>query len=139
RQGAAPEGRFLALNCAAIPHDLLENQLFGHRKGAFTGADRDQAGVFVHAGAGTVFLDEIGELPSATQAKLLRAIEQKEILPVGAHEPIRVEARVLAASNKDLRREVEAGRFREDLYYRLDVVTIRLPALRERREDIPDL
>ena len=97
RQGVGDGKRFLAVNCAAIPHDLLENQLFGHRKGAFTGADRDQPGVFVHAGDGTVFLDEIGELPSATQAKLLRAIEQKEVLPVGAHEPIRVEARVLAA------------------------------------------
>jgi DNA-binding NtrC family response regulator len=131
--------RFLAVNCAAIPHDLLENQLFGHRKGAFTGADRDQAGVFVHAGNGTVFLDEIGELPLATQAKLLRAIEQKEILPVGANEPIRVETRVLAATNKDLLNEVESGRFREDLYYRLNVVCIRIPPLRERREDIPDL
>jgi DNA-binding NtrC family response regulator len=131
--------RFLAINCAAIPTDLLENQLFGHRKGAFTGADRDQAGLFVHAGAGTVFLDEIGELSSATQAKLLRAIEQKEVLPVGANEPVAVAARVLAATNKELRREVEHGRFREDLYYRLNVVTIHLPSLRERREDIPDL
>ena len=137
--GADPEARFLPVNCAAIPHDLLENQLFGHRRGAFTGADRDQAGVFVHAGAGTVFLDEIGELPSATQAKLLRAIEQKEILPVGANEPVQVAARVLAATNKDLGREVEAGRFREDLYYRLNVVTITIPPLRERREDIPAL
>ena len=95
--------RFLAVNCAAIPHDLLENQLFGHRKGAFTGADRDSAGMFVHAGDGTVFLDEIAELPLATQAKLLRAIEQKEVLPVGANEPVRVEARVLAATNKSWR------------------------------------
>ncbi len=139
QQGANPEARFLAVNCAAIPTDLLENQLFGHRKGAFTGADRDQAGVFVHAGAGTVFLDEIGELAAATQAKLLRAIEQKEILPVGANEPVSVAARVLAATNKDLRREVEHGRFREDLFYRLNVVAIHLPPLRERREDIPDL
>jgi DNA-binding NtrC family response regulator len=137
-QGAG-EARFLAVNCAAIPHDLLENQLFGHRKGAFTGADRDQAGVFVHAGGGTVFLDEIAELPPATQAKLLRAIDQKEVLPVGANEPVRVEARVLAATNKELSREVEEGRFREDLYYRLNVVCIRIPPLRERREDIPDL
>jgi DNA-binding NtrC family response regulator len=139
---AGPAGspaRFIAVNCAAIPHDLLENQLFGHRKGAFTGADRDQAGVFVHAGNGTVFLDEISELPVSTQAKLLRAIEQKEILPVGANEPLQVEARVLAATNKDLLREVEQGRFRDDLYYRLNVVTIRIPPLRERREDIPDL
>ena len=131
--------RFIAVNCAAIPHDLLENQLFGHRKGAFTGADRDQAGVFVHAGSGVVFLDEIAELSPAVQAKLLRAIEQKEIQPVGANEPVRVEARVLAATNKDLKQEVEAGRFREDLFYRLAVVTIHLPPLRKRREDIPDL
>jgi len=138
---AAPRGpsRFVAVNCAAIPHDLLENQLFGHRKGAFTGADRDQAGVFVHAGGGVVFLDEIGELPQATQAKLLRAIEQKEVQPVGANEPLRVEARVLAATNKDLKREVEAGRFREDLFYRLNVVCVHIPPLRERPEDIPDL
>jgi DNA-binding NtrC family response regulator len=139
RHAANAAGRFLAVNCAAIPNDLLENQLFGHRKGAFTGADRDQAGVFVHAAGGTVFLDEIGELPSATQAKLLRAIEQKEVLPVGANEPVAVEARILAATNKNLAREVEAGRFREDLYYRLNVVTITLPPLRERREDIPEL
>jgi DNA-binding NtrC family response regulator len=138
-QGGRTAGRFVAVNCAAIPAELLENQLFGHRKGAFTGADRDQAGVFVHAGAGTVFLDEIGELPAATQAKLLRAIEQKEVFPVGADEPVRVEARVLAATNKDLAREVDQGRFREDLYYRLNVVRITLPPLRERREDIPDL
>jgi DNA-binding NtrC family response regulator len=136
-QGGAD--RFLAVNCAAIPQDLLENQLFGHRKGAFTGADRDQAGVFVHAHSGTVFLDEIAELPLATQAKLLRAIEQKEILPVGANEPVRVEARILAATNKDLQKEMEQGRFRDDLYYRLNVVSITIPPLRERREDIPDL
>jgi transcriptional regulator with PAS, ATPase and Fis domain len=134
-----PARRFIAVNCAAIPHDLLENQLFGHRKGSFTGADRDQAGVFVHAGQGTVFLDEVGETPLVTQAKLLRAIEQKEILPVGANEPIRVDARILAATNKDLLKEVEAGRFREDLYYRLNVVRILVPPLRERREDIPSL
>jgi DNA-binding NtrC family response regulator len=138
-EGPDEERRFIAVNCAAIPHDLLENQLFGHRKGAFTGADRDQAGVFVHAGNGTIFLDEVAEMPLATQAKLLRAIEQKEILPVGANEPIHVEARVLAATNKDLFKEVEAGRFREDLYYRLNVVCISIPPLRERREDIPDL
>jgi DNA-binding NtrC family response regulator len=139
QQSGGKETRFLAVNCAAIPNDLLENQLFGHRKGAFTGADRDQTGVFVHAGAGTVFLDEVGELAQATQAKLLRAIEQKEVLPVGANEPVMVQARVLAATNKDLRREVEQGRFREDLFYRLNVVCIPVPPLRERREDIPDL
>ena len=132
-------GRFLAVNCAAIPHDLLENQLFGHRKGAYTGADQSSAGLFVHAGPGTVFLDEIGELPLGTQAKLLRAIEQKEVFPVGADEPVKVEARILAATNKDLRAEVAAGRFREDLFYRFNVVSVSLPPLRDRREDIPDL
>jgi DNA-binding NtrC family response regulator len=135
----ARSARFLAVNCAAIPHDLLESQLFGHCKGAFTGADSARAGVFVHAGAGTVFLDEVGEMSLATQAKILRAIEQKEVLPVGANEPVRVEARVLAATNKDLMGEVEEGRFREDLYYRLNVVSVRVPPLRERREDIPAL
>jgi DNA-binding NtrC family response regulator len=139
RLGSNAEEKFLAVNCAAIPNELLENQLFGHRKGAFTGADRDQAGVFVHAGSGTVFLDEIGEMPPPTQAKLLRAIEQKEVLPVGANEPVAVTARILAATNKNLAKEVEAGRFREDLYYRFNVVTIALPPLRDRREDIPDL
>lgn len=133
------QGRFLAVNCAAIPNDLLENQLFGHKKGAFTGADRDQVGVFMHAGKGTVFLDEIAELPLATQAKLLRAIELKEILPVGANEPVTVEARILAATNKDLKVEVDAGRFREDLFYRLNIVSITLPPLRKRLEDIPEL
>jgi DNA-binding NtrC family response regulator len=133
------QSRFVALNCAAIPHDLLENQLFGHRRGAFTGADRDHVGVLVHAGGGTVFLDEIGDLPPATQGKILRALEQKEILPIGANEPIRFEARILAATNRDLLAEVEAGRFRDDLYYRLNVFKIRLPPLRTRRDDIPEL
>lgn len=131
--------RFLAVNCAAIPEDLLENQLFGHRKGAYTGADRDVEGVFQHVGRGTLFLDEIAEMKPGTQAKLLRAIEQKEILPVGANAPVQVQARIIAATNKDLAREVAEGRFREDLYYRLNVVTIHLPPLRDRREDIPEL
>jgi DNA-binding NtrC family response regulator len=130
---------FLAVNCAAIPHDLLENQLFGHVRGAFTGADRDHAGLFVAAGRGTVFLDEIGELARSTQAKLLRAIENKEVLPVGATRPISFQARLLTATNKDLAAEVAADRFRADLYYRLNVVSIHLPPLRDRREDIPEL
>ena len=130
---------FLAVNCAAIPHDLLENQLFGHVRGAFTGADRDHAGLFVAAGRGTVFLDEIGELARSTQAKLLRAIENKEVLPVGATRPISFQARLLTATNKDLAAEVAADRFRADLYYRLNVVAIHLPPLRDRREDIPEL
>jgi DNA-binding NtrC family response regulator len=139
QQGPDAEQKFIAINCAAIPHDLMENQLFGHRKGAYTGADRDMEGVFLHAGHGTIFLDEIAELSLGTQAKLLRAIEEKEVLPVGAAEPVRVNPRILAATNKDLAREVEQGRFREDLYYRLNVVTIALPPLGDRREDIPDL
>ncbi len=137
--GPAPGDVFLAVNCAAIPHDLLENQLFGHVRGAFTGADRDHAGLFVAAGRGTVFLDEIGELSRSTQAKLLRAIENKEVLPVGAMRPVSFHARLLTATNKDLTAEVAADRFRADLYYRLNVVTIHLPTLRDRREDIPEL
>jgi DNA-binding NtrC family response regulator len=138
-QSAHHDEKFIAFNCAAIPNDLMENQLFGHRKGAYTGADRDVEGLFVAVGAGTLFLDEVGEMSQATQAKLLRAIEQKEVLPVGASEPVRVAARILAATNKDLTKEIEAKRFREDLYYRLNVVSIYLPPLRERREDLPDL
>lgn len=137
--GPDRDGVFLAVNCAAIPHELLENQLFGHLRGAFTGADRDHAGLFVAAGTGTIFLDEIGELTPSTQAKLLRAIENKEVLPVGATRPVSFHARLIAATNKDLTAEVAAHRFRPDLYYRLDVVTIHLPPLRDRRDDIPDL
>src|ERR1700733_5181293 len=137
--GSASGERFLAINCAAIPHDLLENQLFGHVRGAFTGADRDHPGLFVAAGRGTVFLDEIGELARSTQAKLLRAIENKEVLPVGATRPVVFRARLMTATNKDLAAEVAADRFRADLYYRLNVVSIHLPPLRNRRDDIPEL
>jgi DNA-binding NtrC family response regulator len=130
---------FLPVNCAAIPETLLESQLFGHTRGAFTGAIASQEGLFSRARGGTIFLDEIGEMPIGLQSKLLRAIESKEILPVGASEPVRVEVRVLAASNRDLRKMADEGMFREDLYYRLAVVEIHLPALRDRREDIPAL
>jgi DNA-binding NtrC family response regulator len=139
-QAARPtEGRFVAINCAANPDDRLEVQLFGHGSGVTSAADRDATGVFAHAGAGTVFLDDVDQLPLSTQAKLLRAIEQKEFTPVGAREPVRTEARIIAATNKDLAKEAEAGRFREDLFYRLNVVVLPLPPLRDRREDIPEL
>lgn len=137
--GPAQGEKFIAINCAAVPNEILENQLFGHRRGAFTGADRDAEGLFVSVGSGTLFLDEIGEMSPAMQAKLLRAIEQKEVLPLGATAPVQVSARILAATNKDLTKEIAAGRFREDLYYRLNVVTLSLPPLRDRREDIPEL
>jgi DNA-binding NtrC family response regulator len=139
QRGPDHDEKFLAINCAAIPDELLESQLFGHRRGAFTGAERDSEGLFQHVGQGTLFLDEIGEMNLLTQAKILRAIEQKEILPVGAAQPIKVQARILAATNKDLAKAVAQGKFREDLYYRLNVVTLALPPLRERREDIPEL
>jgi DNA-binding NtrC family response regulator len=137
--GPAPDEVFLAVNCAAMPHELLENQLFGHVRGAYTGADSDRAGLFVAAGAGTIFLDEIAELSRSTQAKLLRAIENKEALPVGATRPVSFRARLLTATNKDLAGEVAAERFRADLYYRLNGVTIHVPPLRDRRDDIPGL
>ena len=130
---------FLPVNCGAIPEHLLESQLFGHLRGAFTGAISNQEGLFQRARGGAIFLDEIGDLPLGLQVKLLRAIEQKEILPVGATTPIKVEIRVIAATNRDLAKAVEEGTFRDDLYYRLHVVGIEIPPLRERREDIPPL
>jgi DNA-binding NtrC family response regulator len=133
------EFRFLPVNCAAMPADMIESTLFGQRRGVTVNTDKDLHGVFVHAGRGTVFLDEIGELPPAVQAKLLRVIEQKEVLPLGANEPVVVQARIIAATNKDLQKEVDQGTFRNDLYYRLNVVSLRLPPLRERKADIPEL
>jgi two-component system response regulator PilR (NtrC family) len=130
---------FLPVNCAAIPENLLESQLFGHVRGAFTGAVTSQEGLFSRAKGGTIFFDEIGDMPSGLQSKVLRAIESKEILPVGTTQPVTVDVRIIAASNRDLRRMVDEGKFRDDLYYRLNVVHIPLPPLRERREDIPSL
>jgi two-component system response regulator PilR (NtrC family) len=130
---------FLPINCAAIPESLLESQLFGHIRGAFTGAISSQEGLFSRARNGTIFLDEIGEMPLGLQSKLLRAIEAKEILPVGSTEPVKIDVRIIAASNRDLKKMAEEGTFREDLYYRLAVIEIALPPLRERREDIPPL
>jgi transcriptional regulator with PAS, ATPase and Fis domain len=128
---------FLPVNCGAIPEHLLESQLFGHAKGAFTGADSSNEGLFHRARGGTIFLDEIGELPPLLQVKLLRLIEEKEILPLGTVNPIEVDVRIIAATNQDLRGAVEAGQFRADLFYRLNVITLHIPPLRDRREDIP--
>ena len=128
---------FLPVNCSAIPETLLESQLFGYVKGAFTGAVGSQEGLFQRAREGTIFLDEIGEMPLSLQPKLLRVIEEKKVLAVGSSNPAHVDVRILASTNRDLKEEVDAGRFRGDLYYRLNVIGIHIPPLRERREDIP--
>ena len=130
-------GPFVSINCGAIPRDLLESNLFGHVKGSFTGAVKDSAGLFQVAEGGTFFLDEVGETPLATQVKLLRALQEREIIPVGGTQPIKIDCRLVAATNADLEREVAEGRFRADLFYRLNVIPIKLPSLRQRRDDIP--
>ncbi len=132
-------GPFIALNCAAIPENLMESELFGYEKGAFTGANKDKKGLFEEASSGTFFLDEISEMPLSMQAKILRALEEKEFYPVGSRQTVKVDARIVAASNKNLEQEVEKGRFREDLFYRIHVIPIKLPPLLERKEDIPIL
>jgi two-component system response regulator GlrR len=130
-------GPFVVINCAAIPETLLESELFGFERGAFTGATRSKKGFFFQAHKGTLFLDEISEMPLSMQAKLLRALEEKEFYPLGGEKPIKVDTRLIAASNKQMKEEVKKGCFREDLFYRIHVIPIRLPTLRERKGDIP--
>ncbi|HET7296692.1 MAG TPA: sigma-54 dependent transcriptional regulator [Gemmatimonadales bacterium] len=139
RLGANPTGPFVALNAAALPLDLVEDELFGHERGAFTGANALRKGAFEAAASGTLFLDEIGELPLAAQAKLLRVVERREVTRLGGNRTVAVDARVIAATNRDVEAEVRSGRFREDLYYRLNTHVLRVPPLRERLSDVPAL
>src|SRR5262249_30764159 len=139
RDGPRAEGPLIIVNCAAIAPELVDSELFGHCKGAFTGAERDHPGFFQQADEGTLFLDEIGELSPEIQAKLLRVVEGKRIRPVGATSDVQVDVRIIAATNRNLEREVEAGRFRRDLYFRLEGLQIPVPPLREHKEDIPEL
>src|SRR5690606_8209016 len=132
-------GPFVAVNCGAIPENLLEAEFFGARKGAYTGATADRDGYFQAARGGTLFLDEIGDLPLAMQSKLLRAIQERIVRPIGSTQEDTVDVRIVSATHKDLHAEVQAGRFRQDLFYRLNVIEIGVPPLRERREDLPAL
>ncbi|MFH0724905.1 MAG: sigma-54 dependent transcriptional regulator [Pseudomonadota bacterium] len=135
--GQRKDQRFVAVNCAAIPETLLESELFGYEKGAFTGAVRSKKGLFAEAHGGTFFLDEISEMPLAMQTKLLRVIQEREVTPVGGSHPLKVDVRLIASSNKNLEEAVKRGEFREDIFYRIHVIVIHLPPLRERKEDIP--
>lgn len=135
--GRRSQGPFVSVNCGAIPENLIESELFGHKKGAFTGAASDRKGKFESANLGTIFLDEIGELPLSGQVKLLRVLQSQEVQRVGSDSPIRVDARIVAATNRDLLAMVQVGQFREDLYYRLSVIEVIVPPLRERRDEIP--
>jgi transcriptional regulator with PAS, ATPase and Fis domain len=130
-------GPFLTINCGALPEGLLESELFGHVKGSFTGAVKDKSGLFTAAAGGTFFLDEIGETTQATQVKLLRVVQQREVIPVGATDAVPIDVRIIAATNRDLEEEIKRGNFRRDLFYRLNVIAIHLPPLRSRRDDIP--
>jgi two-component system response regulator PilR (NtrC family) len=136
-KGPRHEQPFVAINCGAIPEGLIESELFGHEKGSFTGASEQKPGLFEVAGSGTLFLDEVGELPPSVQVKLLRALQERKIRRVGGSADLTMSARIIAATNRDLTQEVQAGRFREDLFYRLNVIQVKMPPLRDRREDLP--
>ena len=139
QKSSREKGPMIEVNCAAIPSELIESELFGHVKGAFTSAAKDRAGKFEAANKGTIFLDEIGDMSLSAQAKVLRALQESRIQRVGSDKDIKVDVRIVAATNKDLKKEIAEGRFREDLYHRLAVILIKVPALNDRREDIPDL
>ncbi|MDY3351134.1 sigma-54 dependent transcriptional regulator [Riemerella anatipestifer] len=136
-QSERSKGPMVEVNCAAIPSELIESELFGHMKGSFTGAVKDKSGKFEQANGGTIFLDEIGDMSLVAQAKVLRALQEHKVSPVGSDKEIKIDVRVLAATNKNLQKEIEEGRFREDLYHRLSVIEIQVPALNDRKEDIP--
>lgn len=137
--GPRAEQPFIAVNCGAIPSELMESEFFGHKKGSFTGATADKEGLFMAANGGTLFLDEVADLPQSMQVKLLRAIQERAIKPIGEHSEVNIDVRILSATHKDLNSEVEAGRFRQDLFYRLSVIPLNVPSLRERKEDVPEL
>ncbi len=138
-EGPRAEGEFVAVNCGAIPQELVESELFGHKKGSFTGAVSDKVGLFQAAEGGTLFLDEVADLPLAAQVKLLRAIQEKSVRPVGGQQEVPVDVRIISASHRDLNAEVDEGRFRQDLFYRINVIELRMPALRSRPQDIAPL
>ena len=131
------KAEFVEVNCAAIPSELIESELFGHEKGSFTSAHKQKAGKFEQANGGTLFLDEIGDMSASAQAKVLRALQENKITRVGGNKQIKIDTRIVAATNKDLRKEINEGNFREDLYHRLNVIPIAVPSLNERTEDIP--